>query len=219
MSENVKPVRITIDARERAGNGFESIKAGLSRVPGVSLDVQVLEAGDFSFGGVLVERKSGGDFASSILDGRLFSQTERMRALSQKPVYLIEGDPYACVSSIEVVSLDGALSWLAVLAGVQVVFCTDARRAVGLIHRMAVHEAYGLGYTPPFRSEKPKLKAVMDRYLVEGLPGVGPETAGRLLKHFGSPLKVFSASLEQLKSVDGVGPSTAAKIYSAVREA
>lgn len=219
MSEAIKTVSITIDSRERPSAGYEGIRNGLLRTPGVTLDVSALDAGDFCFGQVLVERKSGGDFAASILDGRLFSQTEKMRALCDKPIYLIEGDPYATVSAIDSVALDGALSWLAVLAGVQVVFSSDARRSVGLIHRMAVHEKYGLGYIPPFRSEKPKLKAVLDRYLVEGLPGVGPQTAMRLLEYFGSPIAVFSASAEQLKAVDGIGATTALKIYGALRGA
>lgn len=53
-------------------------------------------------------------------------------------------------------------------------------------------------------------------YLVEGLPGVGPETARKLISHFGSARVVFGASSEQLRTCKGIGPGTAEGISSAL---
>jgi len=53
---------------------------------------------------------------------------------------------------------------------------------------------------------------------LQGLPGVGPERAGRLLDSFGSVEAAISASSSELQSVDGIGKSIADKIKWAVSE-
>ncbi|WP_435359940.1 excinuclease ABC subunit C [Haloarchaeobius sp. DFWS5] len=47
---------------------------------------------------------------------------------------------------------------------------------------------------------------------LDGVPGVGPETRKRLLRRFGSVENTRSASLSELRSVDGVGAQTAESI-------
>ena len=44
---------------------------------------------------------------------------------------------------------------------------------------------------------------------LDGVPGVGPKTRTALLRRFGSVENVRAASVEDLRSVDGVGPETA----------
>jgi len=55
------------------------------------------------------------------------------------------------------------------------------------------------------------------KYLLSGLPGVGPERAQLLLDVFKSPLAVFNADKKQLAGVSGIGTVTAQKIYEAIR--
>ena len=50
------------------------------------------------------------------------------------------------------------------------------------------------------------------QFLIEGLPGVGPSIAKKLLEHFGSAQAVLGASPEQFKAVRGMGPKTIANI-------
>lgn len=45
-----------------------------------------------------------------------------------------------------------------------------------------------------------------------GVPGVGETTAGDLARHFGTLDAVISASKDDLQSVDGIGPNTAAEL-------
>lgn len=56
----------------------------------------------------------------------------------------------------------------------------------------------------------------MSQYLVEGLPGVGPETARKLISHFGSARDVFAASVTELRACKGIGPMTAEGITAAL---
>ena len=44
-------------------------------------------------------------------------------------------------------------------------------------------------------------------FLLQGLPGIGPERARRLLTHFGSVEKVVTADAKSLAEIDGIGNS------------
>jgi len=65
---------------------------------------------------------------------------------------------------------------------------------------------------------RPKDKRKTQLYILQGLPKVGPERAGRLLDRFGSVEAASSASRRELQSVDGIGKSIADKIKWAVSE-
>jgi ERCC4-type nuclease len=64
---------------------------------------------------------------------------------------------------------------------------------------------------------KPKRLASRKLFLLQGLPGVGPALAQRLLDHFGTIERVFTADLSALGEVRGVGPEKAARIRELVR--
>jgi Fanconi anemia group M protein len=210
---NDKPVEIIVDSRESRSGTF----ARLSTIPGVSVRQEELSSGDYVVGdGVGVERKAANDFAISLMQGRLFDQIEKMRIEYQQVIVLVEGDPYTSHSDIADVAIDGALSYLALLAGVQVLHSPNVAATVRLIHRMAIHTQHGLDYIPPVRTAKPKASTQVGTYLVEGLPGVGATMARALIGHFGSAHAVFTASHEQLCAVKGVGKKTADGIISAL---
>jgi len=63
---------------------------------------------------------------------------------------------------------------------------------------------------------RPKNKRKRQLFILQGLPGVGPERAERLLARFGSVEDAISASSSELQSVDGIGKSIADKIKWAV---
>ncbi len=57
-----------------------------------------------------------------------------------------------------------------------------------------------------------------DLILLTMVPGVGPITARSLIAHFGSPGRVFGASIAALREVSGVGPKLAGKIATARKD-
>jgi ERCC4-type nuclease len=75
--------------------------------------------------------------------------------------------------------------------------------------------ARGALHRPGYR---PKGKRKRQAYILQGLPGVGPERAARLLERFGSVEGVICAGSEDLQSIEGIGKNTADKIRWAVRE-
>nr|1X2I_A Chain A, Hef helicase/nuclease [Pyrococcus furiosus]1X2I_B Chain B, Hef helicase/nuclease [Pyrococcus furiosus] len=54
--------------------------------------------------------------------------------------------------------------------------------------------------------------AERQRLIVEGLPHVSATLARRLLKHFGSVERVFTASVAELMKVEGIGEKIAKEI-------
>lgn len=57
--------------------------------------------------------------------------------------------------------------------------------------------------------KKAKSMNYRQEFLLAGLPQINTRTARKLLKHFGSLEKVFTATEEELREVDGIGPKTA----------
>ena len=53
-------------------------------------------------------------------------------------------------------------------------------------------------------------------YLLQGLPGIGPRMAKRMLEYFGSVENVFAADEQELTRVEGIGKKKAAKIRSII---
>lgn len=192
----------------------------LSERPNVRAELRDLDLGDYQIGErAVIERKSASDFIASIMDRRIFAQMEMMTASCDIAVVLVEGDVFASRSAIEPAALEGALSWIAVLSGAQLMFSGSAAQSASMIATMARHCQQGLGYIPALRSGKPTATqaSVITRYVLEGLPGVGATTAITLAKHFQTIQAVANASLDDLKSVDGIGQKTALKVYQAMR--
>jgi Fanconi anemia group M protein len=64
---------------------------------------------------------------------------------------------------------------------------------------------------------KPRRFASKRLFLLQGLPGVGPALAHRLLGHFGSIGRILSADASALAEVRGIGAKKAARIRELVQ--
>lgn len=106
-----------------------------------------------------------------------------------------------------------ALSYLAVLEGITVLNSESAAQTAIQLVTMARHATEGLGYEIALRGAKPKDRSSQAQYLVEGLPGIGPAAAKKLLAHFGSPAKVLLATPDELTQVKGIGAKMAATVH------
>lgn len=207
---DIKPITITVDSRESRSGMYEL----LQRIPGVTVAQAELECADYCVGEDLlgVERKTANDFCVSIMDGRIFGQIALIKAKFAHAVVLVEGDLRQVQSAIAPEALDGALSYIALLSGVQVLQSRDTAHTAALLYRMGLHIVHGLGYEIPLRVAKPKDNASLHQYLIQGLPGVGPTGAKALLAHFKTPRAVFAATVAELSQVKAFGPKTVARI-------
>jgi ERCC4-type nuclease len=209
------PVRIVADDRERAGG----VIAHLRQRDDVLLAVDRLGVGDFWIeDDFVVERKTIRDFAISLVDGRWFKQCSAMAAGPRRGVVVLEGTmSEAADLQITRDSLQGALITISVFFGVAVVRALDVRetsRLLVYLGRQARRSAHGMLHRPGYR---PKGKRARQSFILQGLPGVGPERANILLTHFGSVERVVVASAAELAAVEGIGDKTATRIRWAVK--
>ncbi|MGZ8268464.1 MAG: helix-hairpin-helix domain-containing protein [Burkholderiales bacterium] len=63
---------------------------------------------------------------------------------------------------------------------------------------------------------RPRGKRARQLFILQGLPGVGPQHARRLIDHFGSVEGVVTASTDELSAISGIGRHIAEKIRWAV---
>jgi ERCC4-type nuclease len=204
---------IVIDHRESRSTVYKA----LTSHPDVTAVVRELSSGDYlPHPSLAIERKTAEDFILSIMDNRLFAQVLRLKEEFPHVVFVIEGNPYATRSQISRDAILGAFTYLIAIEGVSVMRVDDAKETAALIYNLARHKHEGLGYIPPLRSEKPKNTIDLSRYLVEGLPGVGPKMAVALLGHFGCAKNVFNAGIDEMCKVPGVGKKSAERIRQAI---
>lgn len=204
-----------VDSREKRS----TVATQLTRL-GYTIQTKILPVGDYWLPGkFVIERKEANDFASSIMSGHLFDQVEFLASHADQPFIILEGNLDEIYSSIDPESIAGAISALLVIYGISIVPSPGTVETARLIGRMIKHSMQGLGYEIPLRTNKPKYDGGTALYLVEGLPGVGPDTARNLINHFGNPAKVFAADADELRKVKGVGPKTIASIHAALHTA
>jgi ERCC4-type nuclease len=210
------PIQIVADDREEAGG----VIAELRSRGDVALEVRRLPVGDFLVEDrFAVERKTLADFACSVVDARLFKQAAALVQGSRRAVLVLEGTAADLGGgNVSRESLQGALITVSVFYGLAVLRARDVvetARLLVYLGRQAQQFASGSFARPGYR---PKGKRARQLFVLQGLPGVGPERAARLLERFGSVQAVAVASPDELATVDGIAETTAARIRWAVEE-
>lgn len=201
-------LRIIVDEREKKSGIPDLLKA-----IGVNIEIKTLPVGDYIVAPeIVVERKSIRDLISSIFDGRLFDQCNRLREHFQHPVILMEGD----VDEIEEFTENplvfyGAISSIAIDFKIPVLPTPNATHTAKLLVSMASRKDAAKG---PFLKKIKKSSDLQRQQLsvLCSLPGVGEKLATRMLEKFGTPLRVLGASSVELSKVEGLGKERAKKI-------
>ena len=204
----VEDLRIIIDERER--------KSGIPKLLkdiGVNVEIKTLPIGDYIVSHeTVIERKSINDLISSIFDGRLFDQCNRLKEHFQFPIILLEGN----VDEIESITENplvfyGALSTIAVDYKIPIIPTPNASHTAKLLVSLSSRKESIKG---PLLKKIKKSNDVQKQQLsvLCSLPGVGEKIAIRMLEKFESPLKVLSASTKDLAKIPGLGESRAKKI-------
>ena len=209
-------MNIVVDDRE-ARSGIVEL---FGTVGGVSIEVRRLELGDYEVDGrLLVERKTLQDLAVSVKDGRLFRQAYRLMESPLRSAMILEGTNInlnACGMRRE--AIQGALITLSVYFGIPLLRARDAHESVRLMLYAARQGREFANGTCPRHGKRPRGKRRTQLHILQGLPGIGPERARRLLDAFGTVEGVLTANTEALSSIDGIGLNTAERISWAVRE-
>ncbi len=176
-----------------------------------------LKAGDYLIeNGVLVERKTAADFAASLADGRLFPQASLLAHSPHRPVVLIEGSTMTPMRYVHPHAMQGAIVSLAAMWRLPVLHTPGSGDSLRILQFLANETGRPRHHIVRRYDRKPKRLASRRIFVLQGLPGVGPVLAGRLLHQLGSVERVVTADVEMLSRVRGVGPKKAARIRELV---
>jgi len=210
------PIRIVVDDRE-ARCGILEI---LNDMESVSVTVSRLTCGDYEVGErLLFERKTLADLAVSIKDGRIFRQGRRLAQSPKRGIIILEGTSRDLASSgMRREALQGALITLTVFLGIPLLRSRNTRETARLMLYTARQSQTVASGGLPRHGVRPRGKRRTQLYILQGLPGIGPERAGMLLDTFGNIEAVLTASAEELSSIRGIGTHTAKAIQWAVHE-
>lgn len=209
-------VSILVDDREPDG----AVLAALRQRPEVEVQVVRLAVGDYRVDeALLFERKTLPDLAGSIQDGRLFAQALRLVRAPLPAALILEGttrDLAGCGMRRE--AIQGALVTMTLFMGLPLLRALDPTETAALMVTAARQGRAVASGALPRPGRRPRGKARVQNRILQGLPGVGPERARRLLERFGTVEAVMAAPAAELMAVAGIGSATAHLIRWAVGE-
>ena len=219
---NLKESRIVVDEREKKSGIPDLLKA-----TGINVEMKMLPVGDYIVAPeTIVERKTIRDMMSSIFDGRLFDQCQRLKENYQFPILLIEGDVDEIEELIEFYFKNrngnmekksggtwfyGVISSVAIDFRIPIIHTPNALHSTKLLISMCTRKETIKG---PFlkKIKKSSDLQIQQISVLSSLPGVGEKIAIRMLEKFGTPLKVLSASTTELSKITGLGEARAKKL-------
>ena len=216
MNATSKSISIIVDDRERNA----AVTKSLLDVQDVAVRFERLSIGDYQADKrLLFERKTLKDFATSIIDGRLFDQMIRLANSEHTGILILEGTGRDLTNSgMRRESIQGALISTSLILCIPILRSKDSAETARLIlyatRQMKSFVRGGLnrhGY-------RPKNKRKRQLFILQGLPGIGRERAVRLLNKFGSVEAVITAKRHDLQAVEGIGDNIAEGIKTAVNE-
>lgn len=214
--ENKNEIIIFADSRE----GASSVTKKLFDMENVKVISKQLEIGDYILSkDVCVERKTIEDFVSSMIDGRLFTQMVNLRESYPKPLILVEGNfsEIFNIRNIHRNSIIGALTSIALDYQVPIINTKNNEETAEYLYVIAKREQIGKDKEIGIRfGRKGLTTSEKQKFIIEGLPLVGPQLAKNLLEKFGSIKAIIDANEKELTQVEGVGKKKAREIQKIV---
>lgn len=202
-------MKVIIDHREASSRVVREIhKLDLE------VEMQQLDVGDFILSErVGVERKTVRDFLQSLIDGRLLDQAKNLAETFERPILILEGEGLYTERGIHPNAIRGALACITVDYHVSMISTSDEKETAKIIASIVRREQKEDKSEVPIRGERKSLTlSELQRFIVEGLPGISAVLAKRLLSYFGSVEEIMVASEEKLKEVHGIGEEKAKEI-------
>jgi ERCC4-type nuclease len=212
----MEPISVQADDRETQS----PVVSLLRQSPVFRLTITRLRLGDYLVDDrFLFERKSLVDLAAAINDGRLFHQALRLTGTTFRPAIVLEGTSRDFErSGMRWERVQGALVTVSLFLGVPLLRTRTPEETVRtMLFAARQAHTYAAGALPR-HGWRPRGKHARQLYILQGLPGIGPDRARRLLARFGSIEAIVNAQTKDLQSVEGIGKQIADKLRWSVEE-
>jgi len=187
-------LEIIADYREKPSGLIELLKK-----TDFCVRVRKVLHGDYIINGsITVERKTAEDFLLSIIDGRLFRQISSLKKYCTYPILLIEGNPYQTDINFDRAAIQGALISVQTIWYIPVLFSRSKNESANILEVIGRQNQKNLNAVSLRDGYLPKKLKTKQLYILQGLPGVGPTLARRLIENFSSVSKIMKASFKIL---------------------
>ncbi len=173
-------------------------------------EIQRLFTGDYIINKtVFIERKTTKDFMASLRDRRLFTQSVALRKRGHRAIMIIEGEHLPNRPRNR-----GALCSLTVKFYLPILRSRNLDETVDIMKRIYDYKYKDLVNNPycacGFRSKR--REATLQERILLKINHIGPGTADKILKKFGSIGKLLNASEKELLTTNGIGKLIAKEI-------
>jgi len=209
-------IQIYVDRREIRSGVAQALEAA-----GDQVIYSTLNVGDYIISDrVAIERKTDMDLLDSIINKNrnLFRQLSDLAKAYDRPVLIIEGDNLYTGRQIHPNAIKGVLSSIATDFGIPIINSKDEADTAAFIHIMAKREQEVKKRSISIHGSKTSMTLKeQQEYIVSAISNIGPSTAIKLLRHFGSVENIINADIESLLEVDSIGPKTAQFIIEVVK--
>ncbi len=170
----------------------------------IELRIQPLKIADYLIRNTAIERKTTGDFISSMLNKRLIQQLTQMQAYKKK-LLIIEGDlknlyPDKEESKLNPNAVRGFILSIINNHNANVIFTKDYKDTAMYLITLAKQQLKPKTEIS-LHPRIPKTTKEQKQYILEAFPNIGPKKAELLLKKFKTLSNVFNAKEEELKEV------------------
>ena len=199
---------IYIDDRERG----TSLVRKLLNQP-IELRQSNLPIGDFVLSDrVAVERKTTRDFANTLIRGDLFEQLIILKKTYRKPLLLLEGEDLF-VTAVSPNAIRGALSSIIIDYDIPIIYSKSEDESLDTLVAIASREQQDKKHEPVIRNQKSTDTLLKEQlFLLSSLPNINHIIAERILREFKTPRSFFSADLDQIKKIHGIGSQIAQRL-------
>ncbi len=184
------------DARELSSGIPELIKK-----ENINVYVRNLTVADYIISDrCAVERKSVTDFISSLFDGRLIDQLNRLSKVYEKPVLILEGDINLLYDDAQRRNFFlKTLFNLTIDYNIRLLFSSCKNLTKDMLIGLLQYEKFDKPRYPIAR-RKPKTleRRELLKFILKGFPYIGDKSAEKLLQSFGSLRKIFTSHAREL---------------------
>ncbi|MFX1237379.1 MAG: DEAD/DEAH box helicase [Promethearchaeota archaeon] len=211
--DGAEEIEIVCDNRETA-----SPVVRILSLMGVVLRLEQLSVADYIISNRAgIERKSSKDFSDSIKDGRLFEELSNLKNNFERPILILEGDPFL-KSNISENALYGALTSIMLNLGIMVYKTQGPNETAMILYHLAKKEQSKSKGSLKLRFEKAPIEYTqLLEHIIAGIPGVNAYRAKCLLEEMNTLQNLFNSDIPELTKIENIGKKIAQEIYKISR--